>query len=643
MPIVKMPDGAQVQFPDDMPPAQIKALIVSKFPQLGGPTPQAQQMQSAAKNVGQAPPEGYDSSYLSQGMSGLNEGIAQGLGAPVDVASSLINLGTSGVNALAHTQIPQITDPFLGSGTFRRIMAPTIAPKTGDPGKNFLRRTTQEIGSAMLPSGLGSKVANSGALLASQLGLSALGGLGAATAEHFAPGNTTAELAGELLGMGTGAGAAKLGMRLAQNPEARRLAEALAADNIAPNEIQSRVGSLGPGAVVGDLGPNLQGMTAALATSPGEARNTIVSALGARQASGNARVMQGVENTLGPAPIESQFIAGNRAAKDALSPEYEAAFRAKALSPNFALDAKPIGDAIDNVIQTSVGNTRTQLQRVKRMLLDPQGNYVRDPQMVMAVRKEVDGMIDGEMNTTTKGVLKSLRKSIDTDLGSAVPGLKDVDAKFAELAKQGESFDFGKTLIKGGEGAVDPADLAGAVIQGSSGQGNARAQGLLTSIKRIIGTTANDRQALAKILLGEGSWNREKLAIQFGQDKADELVKLFENERVKAGTENLALANSKTAAVSAAQRVEAGAAKPPGLVRSALNLHAGDAAASLADKLLGTTFQQRRAGQNAKLAQMLMSGAISPETVAKMTRPGVAKALIGPATAMIANQTGAMQ
>lgn len=32
MPVVGMPDGTQVQFPDDMPPAQIKSMILAKFP-----------------------------------------------------------------------------------------------------------------------------------------------------------------------------------------------------------------------------------------------------------------------------------------------------------------------------------------------------------------------------------------------------------------------------------------------------------------------------------------------------------------------------------------------------------------------------------------------------------------------------------
>lgn len=43
MPIVKMPDGVQVQFPDDMPADQIKGIIASKFPESVPQAPQAPQ------------------------------------------------------------------------------------------------------------------------------------------------------------------------------------------------------------------------------------------------------------------------------------------------------------------------------------------------------------------------------------------------------------------------------------------------------------------------------------------------------------------------------------------------------------------------------------------------------------------------
>lgn len=40
MPIVKMPDGTQVRFPDEMPKEQIRDMILRKFPDAGNPAPQ---------------------------------------------------------------------------------------------------------------------------------------------------------------------------------------------------------------------------------------------------------------------------------------------------------------------------------------------------------------------------------------------------------------------------------------------------------------------------------------------------------------------------------------------------------------------------------------------------------------------------
>ena len=39
MPIIKMPDGVNVSFPDDMPPEQIKGMIASKLSENNSPRP----------------------------------------------------------------------------------------------------------------------------------------------------------------------------------------------------------------------------------------------------------------------------------------------------------------------------------------------------------------------------------------------------------------------------------------------------------------------------------------------------------------------------------------------------------------------------------------------------------------------------
>lgn len=54
MPKIKMPDGVVVRFPDDMPPDEIKALILKKFPELGAGSPAA----AAAAPADQQPATG---------------------------------------------------------------------------------------------------------------------------------------------------------------------------------------------------------------------------------------------------------------------------------------------------------------------------------------------------------------------------------------------------------------------------------------------------------------------------------------------------------------------------------------------------------------------------------------------------------
>lgn len=155
------------------------------------------------------------SNMLEQGMSGLNEGIAAGLGAPVDLATMGINATTRGINALAHTDIPQIEKPVGGTDTFRAILAPTIKPETDDKGQQVVRRISQEVGAMLVP-GAG-PVAKSAKPLstAAKEFIAALGsGTGAATAEQIAPNNAFAEFAGQMVGGMTPSGIVR-GMRKA--------------------------------------------------------------------------------------------------------------------------------------------------------------------------------------------------------------------------------------------------------------------------------------------------------------------------------------------------------------------------------------------------------------------------------------------
>ncbi len=180
-------------------------------------------------------PDPKGSDWVSQITSGVNEGIATGLGAPVDVTATILNLGSSGINTLFGTEIPQITDPVGGSGTFRSLLAPTIQEATDDPAKQFVRRASQDVGASMLPMGLGGRVANAPGLIAAQLGLGATSGVGAATAEQVFPENKAASMIGQALGTVTGLGGAKA-LRKAITPFE------IGAERQAANDVMAREG-----------------------------------------------------------------------------------------------------------------------------------------------------------------------------------------------------------------------------------------------------------------------------------------------------------------------------------------------------------------------------------------------------------------
>lgn len=166
-------------------------------------------------------PNQYHDSYLGQGMSGLNEGIASILGAPVDLVATAMNLVPQGLNAAANTNIPTIDNPVMGSDWFKdRMSGWGIYEPTADPSKQFTRRVGESIGAAAVPAGFAGTLPR----IASAITAGAGGGVGAATAQQAFPNNALAEIGGEVLGGGlTGLGLARVAQGQAQRAIERRV------------------------------------------------------------------------------------------------------------------------------------------------------------------------------------------------------------------------------------------------------------------------------------------------------------------------------------------------------------------------------------------------------------------------------------
>ncbi len=171
MPDVRMPDGTIIKnVPEGITKSQLQARLAKKT-------------------------DAYNESKLSQGLSGVNEGIASTFGMPVDI----VNAGLRFIGA------PTSDKPIMGSGWIADKLAKVgaIGAESPDPWNKFTRRVGQSVGAASVPIA-GTVGPSAKALKAFVPAIT--GGTGAAMARDLAPNNPLAEVAGELVGSALGGG-----------------------------------------------------------------------------------------------------------------------------------------------------------------------------------------------------------------------------------------------------------------------------------------------------------------------------------------------------------------------------------------------------------------------------------------------------
>jgi hypothetical protein len=341
-------------------------------------------------------------------------------------------------------------------------------------------------------------------------------------------------------------------------------------------------------------------MAGGIAATPGNAQKQLADAIFARKNAANSRIIGDVDNILGPAPVPSQVDAGIVANQRILGPSYD-----KVLEGAQAVDTSNIANRLDAAIVNLRGPAQSAV-------------------------KKIDGLLETETNSKVVQVLTDTRKRIDQVLADNVPGIKDLDAQYSELAKQRGALVSGQQVLDSGRTAIRPSELIDQVMQGSpvgpSGVPFRLSQGARAEIDRLIGTTANDVNALKTALKGDGSWNRQRLATLFGQDKADALLKVLDRESTYATTANDVLGKSPTAARLSVQKdlgIGAGSEKPAGIIQSAADIKLGTAGRAAIDKVTAGLSAARKEQVMSELAGILT--AQGPARAAAIEK--VAKAL----------------
>lgn len=391
----------------------------------------------------------------------------------------------------------------------------------------------------------------------------------------------------------------------------RPVLRALDADGVPVGEVAARVGDIGPDGMVADLGRNLQAQASTLAGLPGGASDALIDALSARKAAGNGRIRAGLDDALGEAVVPSDIHADLTAGRRAVGPEYDAA-----LSGAPPVDVTELAAGLNASIGGLRGRAQAALQTVRSMLNRTSGEGLDDSAATLfQIRQEIDGMLAAESDANVARLLKDARRQVEDILVEAAPGVRVADAKYRELARQGEAIDAGQSVLDSGRNAPRPAELADQVAEGvvpqgvlvgPSGAAFRLSQGARAEIDRIVGTNANDRAALERLVKGDGDWNRDRLVTLFGEDRANALFRILENERIMAETENAALrAGGKVPAAEAAAEISP-QSKGPGVFQSAANLDFGDAAAKAADKTFGWLGRSRQSSMNDDIIEAIM-------------------------------------
>ncbi|WP_139812979.1 hypothetical protein [Ensifer aridi] len=616
-------DALHRKFYSDMPREQFNAAI--GYSETLRPSGRHRSFDDMAQ-AHSAPPADDALSMTRAGLGGVIEGIP--------VVGPMIR---GGVERAAAGTIAAFSDESY-EDALKRIQAGTEAEKAANPTIDTAAQVTGAVGGTIpmvmaAPAAFG---AGSGPLWMRSLASMASGaGIGGTDAAVRAEGDPSAiwdgtmwggglGLAGPAVGKAVGTAARKgvdayRNWQVAQAAGTRsatvtKLAKAITADGLDDAALRARLDELGPEPMLADLGPNLRGQAAALANMPGPAQKTVRTALETRHADANTRIGAAVDDTMGSNVVPSTIDEGIAANQRAVAPLYDEAFQDAR-----AVDTSRIAEGLDSQIVNLRGDAQRAVQRVRSML-NIHGTDVLDPNpgTLFQARQAIDGLLATEQNPKVIQALTAVRRQVDDTLAGSVPGIKEADAAYAELARQREALQRGQTVLSSGRESPRPLELAREVQEGALPQGTQigpsavplrLSQGARAEIDRILGANANDVAALNRLIRTEGDWNRARLASLFGDEKAARLMRVLEAEKTFAATRDFATGNSATAGRQQAIQDLSGGGEGFRL-RDAYSVGGGPAAVraggmKLMDKLVDKILGGYREGANASLADAI--------------------------------------
>ena len=321
----------------------------------------------------------------------------------------------------------------------------------------------------------------------------------------------------------------------------RRVGRALQRPQVAGQDIQAYLRSLGPEGVVADIAGSPRSMAQGLATMQGEGADVLRGQLEQRAGGAGERVEQVMSERIGPAIAASEERAAQAMRKSSeLGPMYDAAMQSGA-----EFDVSALRSGLVMMADDAAANVRSGLNAVLRDL------GKEGPVSASKLHNARSALGDAITSARIAGQNNKVRQlmpildDMDRRLDE-IPNYATARAGYAESSQIERAVDNGRSVFSGGPtSALSPEDLKAILDKMKPLERDAYVKGAREYIAALMGTSRSDAASAWQQF--DKSWNREKLQLLLGKPDADAVTQRLFAEKEFSGTRGDVLAGSQTA------------------------------------------------------------------------------------------------
>ena len=321
----------------------------------------------------------------------------------------------------------------------------------------------------------------------------------------------------------------------------RRVGRAMQRPQVAGQDIQAYLRSLGPEGTIADIAGSPRSMAQGLATMQGEGADVLRRQLEQRAGGAGERVERVMSERIGPAIAASEERAAQAMRKSSeLGPMYDAAMQSGA-----EFDISALRSGLVRMADDAAANVRSGLNAVLRDL------GKEGPVSASKLHNARSALGDAITSARIAGQNNKVRQlmpildDMDRRLDE-IPNYATARAGYAESSQIERAVDNGRSVFSGGPtSALSPEDLKAMLEKMKPLERDAEVKGAREYIAALMGTSRSDAASAWQQF--DKSWNREKLQLLLGKPDADAVTQRLFAEKEFSGTRGDVLAGSQTA------------------------------------------------------------------------------------------------